>query len=214
MKRVLFAVLVAGLCWGSLARADTLSITNPLGDLGSSSKTFNLSGIAVGITGFNGGNLFAKNQGSTEMGLGLAGDPSGEHEIFGGSFIQVDWLNLIAAGYTNFQFAMNSTEGSEIWQVTACSTAGVAGSGPCTANAQTLTGTNQTLNAAPSNLSATNHFLDFSIAPGAAASANVLLAELMATPPTSTPEPASLLLLGAGLATLAGVRRRGLAIKT
>jgi hypothetical protein len=62
-------------------------------------------------------------------------------------------LGLITAAFTNVKFQMVSTECGDQWQVTACSTAGVG-----------------TLNLAPVNLSATNHYLDI-----AATKGNVLL---------------------------------------
>src|SRR5690242_6571860 len=56
-----------------------------------------------------------------------------------------DWgstthTSLITAGFTNVKFQMDSTEGGDQWQVTACSTAGVSRSGPCSANASILVG--------------------------------------------------------------------------
>jgi hypothetical protein len=67
---------------------------------------------------------------------------------------------IFAAGFTNVKFQMRSTGGGDQWQVTACSTAGVSGSGPCSVNASTLVGSDGTRNLAPMNLSATNHYLD------------------------------------------------------
>lgn len=115
-----------------------------------------LDGIAITAMGLNGGNLFGKKSGSDETGLGLTGNPTGDHEIFAKKsgaqgFIQLDLLGLITAGFTDVKFQMGSSEGGDQWQVTACSTAGVSGSGPCAANASTLIGTDGTLNLAPKN---------------------------------------------------------------
>jgi hypothetical protein len=95
-------------------------------------------------------------------------------------------------------FEIGSTQGTDNWQVTACATAGTEGSGPCAANGSTLTGTAQTFQLAPGNLSATNHFLDISANNG-----NVLLEQIAATAPT--PEPSSLGLRLAGMLGLAGM---------
>jgi hypothetical protein len=185
-------------------RADGISFSSPTGDWGSTTHTFTIHGIRITATAFNGGNLFAKNSSSDENGMGLSGDPSGDHEIFAKmsgaqDFIQLDLLSLITAGFTNIKFQMGSTEGGDSWQVTACSTAGVSGSGPCSANASTLVGSDGTLNLAPMNLSATNHYLDISATEG-----NVLLDELQAFDAPSVPEPSSYALLLAGMMALVG----------
>jgi len=185
-------------------RADGVSFSSPTGDWGSATHTFTLDGVAITATGFNGGDLFGKNSDSDEMGMGLAGDPSGDHEIFAKTsgaqdYIQLDLLGLITAGFINIKFQMGSTEGGDAWQVTACSTAGVSGSGPCSANSSTLIGMNEILNRAPLNLSATNHYLDISATKG-----NVLVAGLEAVAPPSVPEPSSYALL-AGMLALAGI---------
>ncbi|HEY1469720.1 MAG TPA: PEP-CTERM sorting domain-containing protein [Candidatus Acidoferrum sp.] len=193
------------------SRADGVSFSSPMGDLGSATNTYMLDGVPIVATAFNGGDLFGKSAGLNEQGVGLAGDPSGQHEIFaaiGGapqSYIQLDLGALIAAGFTNIMFEIGSTQGVENWQVTACATAGTAGMGPCAANGSTLTGTAQTFQLAPANLSATDHFLDISANNG-----NVLLEQIAATAPATTPEPSSLGLLVVGLLGFAGLsfRRR------
>jgi hypothetical protein len=186
----------------SHAGADTLVLDNPTGDLGTT-HTYTLHGVNIVATGFNGGDLYGKNSGTGEQGLGLVNDPSGDHEIWhkttgAQDFIQLNLLNLINAGFTSFEFQMGSTTDGEQWQVAACSTSGVLCS-----NGSTLTGTNENVYSAPLNLSAADPYLDFSSNNG-----NVLLGSISATPPSATPEPSSLLMLSSGLIGLGCMRRK------
>ncbi len=202
------AAFVFALCSATYGRADSLAFNNPTGDLGSATHTYSLDGVNVVATGFNGGDLYGKNLGVTEQGVGLTSDPSGQHEIFAivgapQDFVQIDLLSLITAGFTDFMFQMGSTTSGETWQVTACSTAGVSGSGPCSVNGSTLTGTDESLDLVPANLSATDHYLDFSSNKG-----NMLLLQIEATAPVSTPDPGSFGLVLSGILLMAGFAAR------
>jgi hypothetical protein len=67
--------------------------------------------LAIGTPNVN---LFGKNLGADENGVGLVNDPSGENEITGTSLIRI----AMAAGLTApVTFQMNSTTGGEAWQV-------------------------------------------------------------------------------------------------
>jgi hypothetical protein len=78
-------------------------------------------------------NLFGKNDGGNENGLGLVNDPSGDNEITGTSLIRIALGPGLTAPVT---FQMNSTTAGETWRV--------SGSNMATAGfVQLLTGTDE-----------------------------------------------------------------------
>jgi hypothetical protein len=209
----LFAGILAAASLGltPLAFADiVLNFNSPSGDQ-TPTHNYTLGTATIVATGFDptgttGKNdLFGKTSGTTdENGLGLAGDPSGDHEIwfkYGNlDFIQLNVSDLLAKGYTNIKFEMGSTTQGETWQVSACSVSGTL------CNTSALTGTGELgFNAAPSNLSSVNHYLDFASIKyiGGSSANNVLLEALSAKSPV--PEPRFYGLLLAGLLGLAGI---------
>src|ERR1700687_3030207 len=105
MNRVFWAILVVTLGASCLAFADQVTFNTPANtDLGVT-HTFVLAGANIVATGFNPGgsgssnHLFAKGNGGDEDGLGLVGDPSGNHEIWyqqsNQDFIQLDMTDLL-----------------------------------------------------------------------------------------------------------------------
>jgi hypothetical protein len=208
--RTFLAILVVCLGLASLAVADTVSFAGG-GNLGTS-HTYNLDTANVVATGFVSsfitGNLFGKSGPGDESGLGLKSDPSGQDEIWYATsitpfkdFIQLNVSDLLNKGYTNIQFEMGSTSGGEKWSVSACSFSGVL----CSSSPVTGSG-DLSFHGAPSNLSATNHYLDFtSISPSGGG--NVLLVALSATPdpPSTVPEPRFYGLLLASMVGFVGI---------
>src|SRR5215469_561936 len=111
MKLTLLAVTTLVLA-GS-AHASQIFFGGGGGDLGVSSKTFSNGPISVIVTGYSSNNnqvnLYSKGAASTgtEDGLGLTNDPTGDHEIQGTSFIQIDISSLTGP----IQISMGSTSG-------------------------------------------------------------------------------------------------------
>jgi hypothetical protein len=66
--------------------------------------------------------LFGKNDGVGETGVGLTNDPSGQNEITMGSFIQLTIDHLFSS--TTLSFMAGSTTGGEAWAVFGTNTPG------------------------------------------------------------------------------------------
>jgi hypothetical protein len=106
----------------------TFDFSSPSGVLGTS-QTYTMPGpggpVTITADGFAGNfgarvNLFGKNDGGDEKGLGLTNDPALENEISGGSFIRISFPDFItgnhAIGATG-SFRMGSTTEGESWHV-------------------------------------------------------------------------------------------------
>jgi len=148
--------------------------------------------IASGFSSSGPVNLFGKNQGAGEQGLGLANDPSGQHEITPGSFVQLDLSQLHSPPLlsTHLSFQSDSTTNGEIWRVYGTNTAGTL-----TGATQLDSGNNNDLVAdlGPAILGVYRYLDVTAVGPGA----NILLHEIDNT--IGVPEPTSLALLGTGL---------------
>lgn len=154
------------------------------------------SSVTLAANGSGSPQLYNKQGGVGETGLGLTNDPSGDFEVTPGSFIQID-LNSVTNPTIGLSAAGNSVQGGESWEIFGSNTSGTIGTtllhGPDTSMNE-VTFTN------PTNF----RFLDFT-----AASGNVLLSALDSfDTPIGTPEPASLAILGASLLGFGLMRRR------
>jgi hypothetical protein len=73
-------------------------------------------------------NLYAKNSGGDEIGLGIAADPSGENEIVKNSFVQVDLAGLLAnKTITAFNLIIGSVQSNEGFNIWGSNSAGQPG---------------------------------------------------------------------------------------
>ncbi len=143
------ALCVIGTGASANAAALVFDFGSHTGNLGTS-ETYTVSGLSIIAKGYTpGGNatdLYGKNAGGDEIGLGLANDPSGDHEIaYGKGFVQLDVSQLLGnvLAASTF-FATNSTTGTEKWAVFGSNVAG-SYSGPAL-----LTGTAETAQLLPS----------------------------------------------------------------
>jgi hypothetical protein len=101
--------------------AVVINFDNPSGNLGPE-ETYTNGAMTVTASGYSANNvdadLYGKNQGGNEDGLGLAGDPSGDNEIYGpgGAFISLDVSQILALA-SGMSFYMNSTTDGEQWSL-------------------------------------------------------------------------------------------------
>jgi hypothetical protein len=138
--------------------------------------------------------LFGKNNGGDENGVGLTNDPSGDHEITKGSFIQLTIDHLL--NLTGLSFMAGSTTSGEAWAVYGTNTAGTIGSGTIPAGATLLLSCDSSISGSnceglkPFNNPMGFNFLDVT---ETTAGGNILLVELDGTRPVPGP------IAGAGL---------------
>lgn len=175
----------------------TYDFSSPSGTLGTS-QSYTSNGVTITARGYdnfnNLTNLFAKNAGSDEIGVGIASDV--DHEIGTNNFVQLDLANLWVLNPTTFSMSIGSVQSSESWKIYESNSAGVLGT-------LLLAGTTDAPSSVVLNpIPRSSRYL--SVQAGAA---NVLLNSLSADP-AAVPEPGSMGLLGSGLLGISGILRR------
>ena len=123
-------VIAASVVWnlnlpsGEQGTTDTLTSVSGGFTIGTAGFTY--TGSLTGSHSFTAVDLYGKNGGGDETGLGLGNttglhphlvDPTRDHEIVTGSLIRIDTTAAQAAGVGNFQFSFGSTTQGEEWSV-------------------------------------------------------------------------------------------------
>jgi hypothetical protein len=133
-KALLGMTAVAAFALSTAANAaDTIDFTNPAGDVGSATHVYAATGdptLFVTATGYasegvTSPNLYGKNLGGDEVGLGLTADVP-QNEIFRGAFIQLNVTDLFGK-VTGVEFNFGSTTLNEQWEVYGSDVAGTLG---------------------------------------------------------------------------------------
>ena len=210
-KLMASAALLVAFTFPASAAVLDWNFQDHLGVLGNT-QAFTAGGLNITARGFTGADvgtaLFGKSGGGDENGLGLTNDPSGDDEISGLSFVQLNMDGLLGLLSPNgFTFQMGSTTQGEGWEV--------FGSQDAHPFQFTLLASNtdpggdegfHTLAGGWDNY----NFIYNGVGPGLCGSgcgANVLLTNFDATL-AATPLPGALPLLVTGLAGLWGLTRK------
>jgi hypothetical protein len=178
------------------AQAATLNwdLSSPAGVLPLAGQDYTAGGITIHAAGFLDGNfstpnlqLFGKTGGGDETGLGSNVDATGDHELNGTQWIQIDFSAARAMGVTNFDFVMGSTTATqpEGWRVFGSNSATSLGSQIFAGNDELVTHTFSGMN---------DTFLFYNFQAQGGGTANVLVQEVSGV----VPEPATwaMMLLG------------------
>lgn len=204
MKKILLAAAAAmAVATGANAATLVYDFSSATGDLGTT-ETYTQGGLSIVAAGYSSfghtTDLYGKHNGGDENGLGLANDPTGDHEIhFLSGFVQLDLnalLGRVLAGST--VFTTNSATGGEEWAVYGSNTAGSFG------GSALLTGTSEGSHALPS-VGAYRYYDFVEVNHTRGTDDNFLLGTLSTT---TVPEPASWAMMIVGFFGLGETLRR------
>ncbi|MDR3460078.1 MAG: VPDSG-CTERM sorting domain-containing protein [Verrucomicrobiae bacterium] len=192
IKNILAVAVLVGL--GVSAQAVTITfLENGANTTVGSSSTFTESGASLTAYASPGQTLYAKSQGAGETGLGINSDPTGDHEIYGSTFIQ---LLSSQSSFAVTSVTLGSTTGGEVASIYYSTVLGVLG---------TLIGSTTSDSTILINSIYQNGYIG--IAASGPTAANVLLGPVTGTVPDGGTTVA---MLGLGL-TAVGLLRRKLA---
>lgn len=200
LRIAIVCLAAATLCLALPASANTLaySFGVPTGALGTS-QAYTQNGITLTAYGFDNSSrpidLYGKNSGGDEIGLGLSRMPDNEIQTY--NFVQLDVTSLHSLNLFDAFLSIGSVQNGEGWKLYGSNTLGTLG---------TL------LLSSSQDLGTTNIMSDvmnYDYLSIQASSHDVLLSALTVDYNTTrVPEPASFLLLGSGVLGLAGKLRK------
>jgi len=136
IKNLLAVAALVGL--GMSAQAVTITfLENGVNTTVGSSSTFTVGSASLTAYASPGQVLYAKSQGVGETGLGINSDPTGDHEIYGSTFIQ---LLSSTSGFAVTSITLGSTSDGEVSSIYYSTTLGVLGTliGSTTSNSTIL----------------------------------------------------------------------------
>jgi hypothetical protein len=190
IKNILAVSALVGLGVSAQATTITFLENGANVDLGSSS-TFTEGSASLTAYASPGQELYAKNKGGDEIGLGINSDPTGDHEIWGSTYIQL--LSSTSGGFDVTGISLGSVTGSDVAKIYFSSSLGTLG---------TLIGTYTTDTTFSVASADQNGYINIAVGGG-----NILLGAVTGTVPDGG---STVALLGLGL-TAVGLLRRKLA---
>lgn len=194
MKLWLLSLLAFGCVVVTGASATTLTYDFSTTPGNTTTATYTSNGVSISATSNSSSDLFFKNGGLGETGLGLAGTP--ENEIGVGQSVTFDLSSLFSQHVTSINMTFDSIQTGEMVQL--CDT-----DGDCVSFGSSADNKAQDISALFAEMKADGSGL----VTVSATSGNVLVEGLTATI-SSVPEPSSLLLMATGILSLAGAARK------
>jgi hypothetical protein len=197
-----YAIGIAAALMATAASAQTFDFGSPANTNVGPDETFTSGPYTVTASGYSApfvdADIYVKNLGGDEVGLGLAGTTQNEIPGPGTAFIQLDVSQLLAVA-SGATFSMDSTTAGEQWAV--------YGSNTDAAGLGVLVNFGNTEGTAPLNGWGTYNYYNFySLGTNGQTFGNVLLSSFAVTP--NVPEPATWAMMLVGFGGIGFAMRR------